>query len=141
MFPGCWCPTRIGGADLRHCFRNAAQVRLWTAFRGFVCEICARSERLVSALCRAEAGRAATFPISFRLNFHDLPEQLFATRQTTNRRKHALIRSGLADAGSGNTNVQGNLVADPRLNRSRISVSRTVPPPCWGVWHSCRIIP
>jgi len=102
-------PNRIGGADLRHCFRNAAQVRLWTAFRGFVCEICARSERLVSALCRAEAGRAATFPISFRLNFPRLCRNTVRTPANARIAKHALIRSGLADAGSAIQTFEGNL--------------------------------
>ena len=66
----------------------------------FVCEICARSERLVSELCRAEAGRATTFPISFRLSFPRLCRHTVRTSANARIAKHALIRFGLADAGS-----------------------------------------
>ncbi len=66
----------------------------------FVCEMCARSERLVSELCRAEAGQAATFPIDRLLSGPPLFGTLSAHRPGHDIAKHTIRRYGQADAGS-----------------------------------------
>jgi hypothetical protein len=52
----------------------------------FACEICARSERLVSELCRAEAGRAETFPTDHLLSGPPLFAHFPRTGQVTTLR-------------------------------------------------------
>jgi hypothetical protein len=66
----------------------------------FAGEICARSERLVSEFCRASVGHAATLSTEFRQGFPQFFQHTVRTPANARIAKHALIRSGLADAGS-----------------------------------------
>jgi hypothetical protein len=114
--PGPWCSTE--SLALIYAIASGTLRRFVFGPR-FVCEICARSERHVSELCLAEAGRAATFPISSRLSFPRLCRHLNPAlchpitvsgctrmgacfqRDKTRRRATQKIRSDAARRGGG----------------------------------------
>jgi len=83
--------------DQRHCFQNAAPIRIWTELR--VQDVCSL-RMFLREFRRAMASRAASFPTGHLLSGPPLFGTLSAQRPGNDIAKHIIRRHGRADAGS-----------------------------------------
>jgi len=103
--------------DQRQFFRNPAQICLWTFGLHLVCEMCARTEWFLSESRRAMASRGATYGIDHLPSGPPLLGTLSAHRPGHDIAKHAIIRPGLADAGSAYRVTRGRSLKSNKAAR------------------------